>query len=224
MNKLNKLLLLSSLAASSVSFAESSNFYVEGSWGQTTYDVEDDLDRDFRNAFRDEFGVEWNNPVDMDESDNTFGLTAGYQFNPYFGVELSYIDLGEISGHLNLDELIPGGFGISTDSNIEASASTLNAGVVGFLPLSPKFTLLGKVGLSFWEAETKYSYEVVDDFTGFVFEEEQGKTDEDGTDLYYGIGARYNINEQMYVGTDYTVFDLDETSVDRLAVNVGFKF
>ena len=66
-------------------------------------------------------------------------------FNRHFGVELAYIDLGEVSYSGTFS-----GFPV-TGGKVELSAFTVSA--LGVLPISEQFSVFGKVGLFKWEAE-----------------------------------------------------------------------
>ena len=135
----------------------------------------------------------------FDDDDTSFGLTAGIQINPYFGAEISYYDFGEMEFEL-----------LGTDLTTEAT--TLDLAAVGSVPLSPQFSIYGKLGLAFWDVEASAP---------------GASASTDGTDLFFGLGAKFNITEQVYVGgefTSYTFEDDGDYDVDNLAVKVGFKF
>ena len=85
-------------------------------------------------------------------------------------------------------------------------------------------SLNARVGVSFWDSE----FEGTDSSApGIIF-----KADDDGTDLYYGIGAQYDINPNLYVGAEYTLTKMDistvgisaDFEVDNLSLSLGFKF
>lgn len=78
----------------------------------------------------------------LDTSDKGIHVFGGYQFNPYFAVELSVRDLGEYSAHNNLGSL-----------KDEFTATTI--GAVGFLPLGANFSLYGRVGAGVVRLDSK---------------------------------------------------------------------
>ncbi len=83
--------------------------------------------------------------LDVDTRDNGLHVFGGYQFNPYFAVELSARDLGEYttgSGAVYYKERF--------------TATTV--GGIGFLPLGSGFSLYGRAGLGAVTLEEKVSY------------------------------------------------------------------
>ena len=135
----------------------------------------------------------------IDETATSFGLTAGVQLNPYFAPELAFANLGTYS----------------VGDGVDLGVFTLNLGLVGSIPVSSNFSLLGKVGLSFWDIDAQGYGESI--------------TVTDGTDIYYGLGAKFQINEQVSIGGNYDIYRLDidggpEYEIDNLALTVGFTF
>lgn len=83
--------------------------------------------------------------IDADSRDSGLHLFGGYQFNPYFAVEVSTRDLGEYTAR---------GYGIVYRE--EFTATTI--GAVGFLPLGSGFSLYGRVGAGAVTLDEKVSY------------------------------------------------------------------
>ena len=148
--------------------------------------------------------------------DMSYGLRAAYAFTEYVAVELSYQDFGEAEeGYID-------DFGDSINDTMQSSA--LSAGVRLSVPFQSGFSLLGRAGLSKWD----YDFEETDSaFPGEVF-----KAGDDGTDLYYGVGAEYRFADRMTIGIEYTVFDMDASAlrvsidheVKNLALSLGVRF
>lgn len=98
-----------------------------------------------------------------ENKDTSYNIYGGSYFSPYFGVEAGFTDFGNIRRG-----------GGSTEAN------GINLSLVGKLPLSQSFNLLGKVG-------TTYSRTEVSSALGSGVA--RGK--ESGFGLSYGIGAEY---------------------------------
>ncbi|MFT3929563.1 MAG: outer membrane beta-barrel protein [Spongiibacteraceae bacterium] len=79
-----------------------------------------------------------------DTEDKGLHVFGGYQFNPYFAVELSSRDLGEYTAR-----------GSSFVYKQEFSALTI--GAVGFLPLGSGFSLYGRIGAGGISLDEKYT-------------------------------------------------------------------
>jgi opacity protein-like surface antigen len=139
--------------------------------------------------------------ADIDESgfDNStsFSLTGGYKFTDNFAIEVSYIDLGDSD-----DDIAP----VWT-----VEADGFDFSVVGILPVSEKVDLFAKVGAFMWDAT--------------IDEEGFGEiASDDGTDLSYGLGAAFKLNENFNVSLQYQMFDLDDTDVSNISLGVGYNF
>ena len=76
----------------------------------------------------------------LDDEDTAFSAFAGYQVNPYFGLEAGYADLGKTE---------PLG---SAGPELEADAAYLVA--VGTLPFTDRFSGYAKAGYSDWNVDT----------------------------------------------------------------------
>lgn len=79
-----------------------------------------------------------------DTEDKGLHVFGGYQFNPYFAVELSSRDLGEYTSQ-------------SPSFVYKEEFSALTIGAVGFLPLGSGFSLYGRVGAGAITLDEKYS-------------------------------------------------------------------
>lgn len=147
------------------------------------------------------------NPV-KDESDSGFKIYGGFQFNKHLGAEVGYVDGGKatFSG-----SSIPSlGIGPFTG---ELSVTAITFAAVGTLPLNESFALFGKIGLASWDA--KFSANV----SGFG----AGGLDDSGTDAFFGIGARYNLNKNWGLVVEYETYDAD-TTVSMTSLGVRYKF
>jgi OmpA-OmpF porin, OOP family len=79
-----------------------------------------------------------------DTDDKGLHVFGGFQFNPYFAVELSSRDLGEYSAQ-------------SPSFIYKQEFSALTIGAVGFLPLGSGFSLYGRVGAGGISMDERYS-------------------------------------------------------------------
>ena len=142
-------------------------------------------------------------------------MSSGMSSNLYFGVQLanaSYKEIDDSSaafglfGGFHLNEVLSieaayNDFGKAEKGGAKEEASALSLGMVGKLPIKTDFTLFGKVGLAAWDIDAS-----------------PGSLSDSGTDVYFGIGADYDISGTAAVrfGIDqYTMggdFDEDITS------------
>lgn len=107
----------------------------------------------------------------LDDRDTAVKFFGGYMFNPYFGLELGFIEFGEFAGAFPSEEW---------------RASGVDFSLVGAVPLPDRysnFSLFGKVGVNAWSVD--------DDVFPFGF------ASDSGTDLSYGIGAEIEFNPEF---------------------------
>ncbi|EAV46766.1 OmpA/MotB [Methylophilales bacterium HTCC2181] len=151
--------------------------------------------------------------LNEDEDDTGYKLFAGYRASNNFGVELHYADLGEasLSGNIG-DTFISNGVTYGFTANgvkIVQETKSYGAAATYALPLNDSFSLLGKIGFHRWDIE---------DSQGF---------DEDGTEPFYGIGASYQVNENVAIQAEFERFQIDSIDVDDidlLSVGLAFHF
>ena len=140
--------------------------------------------------------------------DNTSKVFVGYDINDTFAVEGFYIN--DIS-----NSLVGAG---STWTNAAGRAGSMPSGitelkaelsdiygisVIGGVEVASDLRLLGKVGYYYWD------YDVYADGARSTREID------DGSDMMYGVGLEYGINEQMSLRAEYEKYDGDKTKLRR---------
>ncbi len=151
------------------------------------------------------------NGARTDDSDTAYKLFAGYQFNPYYAVEASYLDVGEASA--------------SGASDADSAILTLGlegftAGLIGKLPIEGGLSVHGQLGLIAWEADLDLDATL----DGRAYEI---RADDDGTDPFYGIGAEYLI-ERIMIRGEYERYEIGESGedvdIDLFSASLGYRF
>jgi OOP family OmpA-OmpF porin len=148
--------------------------------------------------------------------DVAYGVRGGFNFNTNFALEAAYQIYGDAEDSY-VDE-----YGDSISD--EFSASALNAGVKGSIPLGEVFSISARIGIALWDLEY--------DGTDSSLPGESFSDDDDGNDIYYGLGAQLAFGDSIYVGAEYTITEMDvslfgisvDHEIENLAVFVGFKF
>ena len=154
--------------------------------------------------------------LDEDEDDTGYKLFAGYRASNNFGVELHYADLGEISLSGNNGDTFTRGNGAAyqfTANGVKIVQETKSYGVAATyaLPLNDNFSLLGKIGFHRWDIENSLG----------------SSLDDDGTEPFYGIGASYQVNENVAIQAEFERFQIDSDDIDDidlLSVGLAFHF
>ena len=120
-------------------------------------------------------------------SEVAYRIAAGYQFDPIWGVELSYGDLGssKLSGATS---------GVAI--NGETKISTAQVAATGTYRVTQAFSMIGKVGI----ATTFVSQSVATGGLGLVVSSTANAT---STRLAYGIGAQFDVTKTFSVRAQY---------------------
>ena len=131
------------------------------------------------------------------ENPTAIELIIGNDINSNFSFEASYIDFGDAD-----DGIAP---------NWRLSAEGVTLGALLKAPVNRDFDIFFKVGLNKWDAEIR------EDGFGVFFED-------DGTDIFYGIGAAIKVSDKVNLGARYNVYDFDNEDVTMFSLNllVGF--
>ncbi|MDX1500463.1 MAG: porin family protein [Woeseiaceae bacterium] len=173
-------LLALALAGTPLPVLADSGFFVSGSIGSSTF--EDDIEN-----FR------------LDTDTTAYRLTAGLQIGNYLGVEGGYHSFGKY------DESFDIGDGV-TDISLQADGWTL--GLVAGIPVSESFSLFGRGGAFFWDADARIDDVVI----GFP----------EDTDWYWGGGADVRVTERLSLLGDWTRYEFEGAKSD--VISIGFKF
>lgn len=155
-------------------------FFVGGSLGSSTF--ENDIDG-----------------FVVDSDSTAYRLTAGFQVGDFFGLEAGYHNFGTYSERFTTGGLV-------NDVSLRADGYTL--GLIGGVPVSESFSLVGRGGAFFWDADAR-----IDD-VAVPFR--------DDNDYYYGLGADFKVNEQFSLLGDWTRYEFDSSQSD--VISIGFKF
>jgi len=159
-----------------------SGLFVGGSIGSAT------VDDDFDGAI-------------FDSDTSAYRIVGGYQFGDVFGLELGYQDFGNMDETVIIDD-------ISSMTRISASGWT--AGGTLDLPLGDKFSLFGRAGVFFWEADVH-----VDGFSIDVPSDENP---------YYGAGARVKVSSNLSLIGDWSRYELDDVDTDVISIGFQYRF
>jgi hypothetical protein len=146
----------------------------------------------------------------FDESDFAWKIFGGYMFSEYLGVELAYLDMGSPSQNFGFDGGESGP--VQVDFNAELTGFTVH-GVLAY-PFGP-FEVFGKLGVISYDAQLEAKSSDVD---------ARIKADDDGEELAYGVGAKYNIdNFALRAEWDiYDTGDVDDVSMWTIGAELSF--
>jgi len=132
---------------------------------------------------------------------SAYRIYGGYGFTKYFGVEIGYLDLGTFRE--SFDE-----GGTSVPFSVNASGFTLAA--IGSLPLSERFSLIGRLGYYFHDGESSVAG-VVEDSPS-----EQSP--------FVGIGLGFDISEVLEINLAYDLIKTDNADPTLATLGLTLRF
>lgn len=208
------------LAAAAPASAQSAGgFYFGGGAGWTNVSVEDD-DYDYDDCCY----YDYYHDYDSGEEDTGFVAHVGYRFGPYIAAELAYLDGGEPHWDhsdvyiADLDEYA------DTEADLEVEAAQLS--VLAILPFANIWEAYGRVGASYWRAESEQTvYPLFDNvyYTRTI--------DDEGTSFLFGIGIGVSPTPAWHLRLEYQSFPIEEellvsrgdTTVDTFLLELQFR-
>jgi OmpA-OmpF porin, OOP family len=160
----------------------------------------------------------------LDDSDQAWGVTVGYRWNPYVAAELSYVNFGET--FYRADLVLTDGVVVAEEQfsqRLEASGATL--GVLGMLPLGEQFDLHAIAGILFSDARFRTRIESESLPGGFLSEEHKSSEKE----YFVGVGASWNINPSYSLRVQWQRYfnvgqgTMGEADIDLVMASVLFR-
>jgi OOP family OmpA-OmpF porin len=172
---------------SSVALAQSkpadSGWYIGASVGGSSTDVSDS-DLASSATYLGTLGVT-GITYSKSETDTGYKLFLGYQFNPNFGLEGGYANLGEFDAKFNGTYL-----GVPGTITAKADVDAWFLDVVGTAPLSREFSIFGKIGYNSVRADATGTVS----WAGFTNSISESNTN---SGVHFGVGATYAFTPQV---------------------------
>jgi hypothetical protein len=139
--------------------------------------------------------------IDFDDSDNAYGVKAGFMFTDFIGVELGYIDLGSFS----TDDR-----GVVRDINLDADG--FSAALVLNWSVIDQLDLYGKVG----------AFRVSANSNSFIGDQ-LIRADEDATEPFGAFGVEWDLGSFNLFG-EVAAIDTDINELGVVVTSAGVKF
>ena len=148
------------------------------------------------------------------DRDTAYKIYGGYQFNRYIALEGGYFDLGKFGFRANT---LPLG---TLDGNIRLRGFNLDA--VGTLPLSDKFSALGRIGINNAQARDAFTG------TGAVNVANPSPSKRD-TNYKLGVGVQYAINDALAMRAEIERYRVNDAignrgNIDVFSVGLVYSF
>lgn len=148
---------------------------------------EDKLAAIFESAGRDVVSADSN----IDDSDTAYGLAGGYQLNEHFAVEFAFVELGSFTNQAAVT-VTDGTTQEDAEVVLETSADGPVVSVLGILPLGERFSLYGRAGFTFLNADGTARIT-----TGGQTQRASQTSQE--TDPVLGVGVEFNLSKYWAV-------------------------
>jgi OOP family OmpA-OmpF porin len=126
-----------------------------------------------------------------------FEFVAGFDTSDRVSVEFGMVQFGEA------DDSLPPEWHLKADGLVISGLFKTK--------VSEDAEVFVQLGLNMWDAE------ITEDGFGLLDED-------DGTDLFYGIGLNLKMSEKFSLGARYNNYDFDGDDVTRFTVNAQFPF
>jgi hypothetical protein len=147
--------------------------------------------------------------VFLDDSDTGFKGFVGYSLGEFAAVELAYMDGGQLE-----DTAFLGPFTAFTQTDV----TTINLSIVGNLPLTEQFALIGRLGYASIDRDTDLVVRTGN--TVFLTDSDDGSEEE----ISYGAGAVYTFGETFQLRAEYEGFDVPNGTMSFISVSALFRF
>ena len=199
---LTKTLCAAILAAFSTA-SSAGNFYIGGGLGFSNSDVKSsDIDNAFSAA-----GLTTNSNIS--DSNIAYQILAGYKASEYFSIEAAWLTLGDVDS--NTEITAPGAGNANTSMEIDG----FKMGIIAGKDVSSNVNLFATVGVFTWNSDVASSATINGSSSSV-------NNNDSGTDIYFGLGAGYQINQQFSLRAEWNRYTLNgDTNVDFDTFNIN---
>ncbi len=178
----------------------------------------------------DAFDVLAGSGVTIDDSDAAPTFSVGYQVDKNLSLEAGVIGAADISASLSGGEsgtLNGKSYSVSGVLTVKSETDTsYTLGMKYASSVDENFDLYGKAGILFWDLDGVVSAAGTLTYDGSTYTGSGTATfyQNDGSDVYYGVGGSYKIDKVTSINADYLKMEVDGADVDGLSLAVAFDF
>ena len=153
----------------------------------------------------------------LDEDDMGWKIYGGVNFNDFLAVEVQYADFGEatLGGNVNDTFVFEGTtFQFLTTAELILDGDSIGFAAVAGYDLSKYVRPYIRLGGHQWDS----SFSVAAGGLSATI------ADDDGFDIFYGIGIKVKISEQFSAVAEYENYTFDEENIDLITAGLQFTF
>jgi hypothetical protein len=187
------------------------HFFVSASWGTASGDFkESDVQQEAANLGFDVFDI------NIDDTRGAWKAVIGTNLTENSFIQAGYTDLGDVSAAFSTTTNEPARFFSDTSEIRPTSVDGFTLSVAYQFLRKEDWFLHAHIGLFFWQGD----YNSLDVFENEVLP----KVADDGTDLFYGVGANYRVQNNWAVTIEYERYDIDDNPTDLLSLGINYLF
>lgn len=153
--------------------------------------------------------------VSVDDDDAGWKVFGGYQFNNFLALEGAYVDLGEMTTKFQSTTSDLTGLLNDTADVHPFFADGWALSVVGMVQPSPNWDVMGKIGAFIWESDVDIKE---------VASGQKVSISDSGTDLMWGVGARFKPHPNWGGRLEWERYDIDGDWADFISVGIEYRF
>jgi len=154
----------------------------------------------------------------LDEKDTGYKFLVGKKINKSVSVEGFYADFGEVSltGNTGDDFDLDGTTYQFTTNGAKVSAAATGVGINGKFSfnITEKSSIAARVGALNWEVSGTVSGSSIT----------TSKTNDKGTDLFYGIGYQYDLSNSVAITVDYDSYKAGDDKFTMAGLGLALNF
>ena len=155
--------------------------------------------------------------ADLDDNDMGWKIYGGVNLNDYLALEVQYADFGEatLSGNVNDTFVFEGTtFQFLTTAELILDGDSIGFAAVAGYDLNEYIRPYVRLGGHQWDS----SFSVAAGGLSATI------ADDEGFDIFYGIGIKVKISEQFSAVAEYENYTFDEEHVDLITAGIQFIF
>ena len=134
-------------------------------------------------------GEDFSDTAQFSGGSTSYSIRGGYQLHENLVVEFGHYEYGKVT-YTYIDD-----FDDSIKDKVETNSN--NLGVKAIWPITELISLNVSVGIAKWNLDVDSTDSSNDNFS------------EDGTDMYYGVGFEYHINNSLSIGLEYSSLSME---------------
>jgi len=154
----------------------------------------------------------------VDDKGNGFKLSFGKKIDETISIEGFYADFGSASltGNNGDTFVLNNTTWVFNTNNasIKSTATGVGANAKFSYAFNTKSSIAGRVGLMSWNIDTTVSGSNIS----------TASLTTTGTDLFYGLGYKYQLSDKYDITADYDIYNVDTEQLNMISVGILYNF